>query len=152
MAFYFKPRLIEIYNLIIGKIRFCNATFYHRACTPERIYLGMTMINIIKTGLISISILAVSACATSTTPKNTETQVNAPKTETTIVSKPAIVAKVDNAIDGEKKICKRSVPTGSRFTKKICMTKNEWDAIRETARQSTQDFQRKGAGNTVPGS
>lgn len=35
-------------------------------------------------------------------------------------------AKPVNVIDGDKIVCKSFAQTGSRFTKKVCLTKAEW--------------------------
>jgi hypothetical protein len=59
----------------------------------------------------------------------------------------------DKPVDGtkpkpERKICKESMVTGSRFSKTICMTKSDWEQLaRESSRQN-DDFQ-KDAGTKV---
>ena len=39
---------------------------------------------------------------------------------------PALPAKPVNMIDGDKVVCKSLAQTGTRFAKKVCLTKAEW--------------------------
>ncbi len=39
---------------------------------------------------------------------------------------PAQTAKPVNMIDGDKVVCKSLAQTGTRFAKKVCLTKAEW--------------------------
>jgi hypothetical protein len=56
--------------------------------------------------------------------------------------RPAVVTaapKEDPVADADKVTCRKEAITGSRFTKRICMTKAQWD---EQERQ-TEDFERR---------
>ena len=39
---------------------------------------------------------------------------------------PATMAKPVNVVDGDKVVCKSIAQTGTRFPKKVCLTKSEW--------------------------
>jgi hypothetical protein len=41
--------------------------------------------------------------------------------------------------DKKKKICKRIKSMGSRFSEKVCMTKDQWEAQREGAQDAARD-------------
>lgn len=43
--------------------------------------------------------------------------------------------------DADKVICKKAAKTGSRFSEKVCKTKQEWDAIAQQARNDLQKGQ-----------
>lgn len=47
--------------------------------------------------------------------------------------------KEEQKADDNKKICKRIQSMGSRFSKKVCMTKAQWDAQREGAQDAARD-------------
>ena len=49
------------------------------------------------------------------------------------------------AADSEKMICKHQALTGTRFAKKICYTKADWDAKAEADRRALAEM----TGNTV---
>lgn len=48
-------------------------------------------------------------------------------------------ADKDDAKADKKKICKRVQSMGSRFSKKVCMTKAQWDAQREGAQDAARE-------------
>lgn len=39
----------------------------------------------------------------------------------------------------EAKVCKRVVPTGSRIARRYCLTKSQWDAMREEGQKAARD-------------
>ena len=47
-----------------------------------------------------------------------------PTAATTVA--PAAAAKPVNVVDGDKVVCKSIAQTGTRFPKKVCLTKSEW--------------------------
>ena len=49
-----------------------------------------------------------------------------PTPATAPTTPPAVPAKPVNVIDGDKVVCKSLVQTGTRFPKKVCLTKAEW--------------------------
>ncbi|MBT8431156.1 MAG: hypothetical protein HKP43_06365 [Altererythrobacter sp.] len=76
---------------------------------------------------------------------DTETQVEttaAENTETEVASQP----EAEPATDENKIICRRTQVIGSRFTKRICGTQDEWDELARKGQISTAEFQAKGAG------
>jgi NAD dependent epimerase/dehydratase family enzyme len=42
--------------------------------------------------------------------------------------------------DKDKEICKREQVTGSNFTKRICMTQEEWEMVRQRTEQAMEDI------------
>jgi len=48
--------------------------------------------------------------------------------------------------DDDKVVCRRTAVIGSRFTKRLCATKKEWDALEARGRETTQNWQRRGKG------
>jgi hypothetical protein len=65
------------------------------------------------------------------------TPANAPPTPVA----PAVVSapKADDSSDLDKVICKKEEITGSRFTKRVCMTRSAWD----DQQRRTEDFERR---------
>lgn len=45
------------------------------------------------------------------------------------------------AEDDSKMICRRTAVTGSKFKKRICATKYEWEKLRERSQDTTREFQ-----------
>lgn len=39
----------------------------------------------------------------------------------------------------EARICKRVVPTGSRIARRYCLTKSQWDSMREEGQRAARD-------------
>lgn len=58
-----------------------------------------------------------------------------PDAEAETAPQPAATAAVK-----EKRICRREDITGSRFTKKVCMTQSEWDHVRNATREAMRDM------------
>ncbi|WP_405238802.1 hypothetical protein [Lentisalinibacter orientalis] len=67
---------------------------------------------------------------------------------------PAVVAQTDSAAAGETRaaggaadepqlICKEIVKTGTRFSEKVCATKEAWDGAAEHGRRATEEIQRR---------
>lgn len=50
----------------------------------------------------------------------------------------------------ERKICKTVVPIGTRFGKKYCKTKEEWDDMRRQSQDDLSDVQRRGSEYRTP--
>lgn len=46
--------------------------------------------------------------------------------------------------DGDRVICKRTIITGSRFKKRVCMTWREWQAISDQSTGLAENIQRRG--------
>ncbi|MEL7218508.1 MAG: hypothetical protein AAGK01_08770 [Pseudomonadota bacterium] len=52
-----------------------------------------------------------------------------------------------SAGDDEKIICRRTAITGSKFKKRICGTKKQWEDMANRGSDTTREFQRRGKGN-----
>lgn len=52
------------------------------------------------------------------------------------------------AASDDKVVCKHVASTGSRFGRKVCATKREWEQMRKDSQESVGDIQRR---NTGPG-
>lgn len=50
---------------------------------------------------------------------------------TNTASSAAVANQVAPAQSAEKKICKRLDRTGSRMTEKVCLTKEDWEKVRQ---------------------
>lgn len=48
--------------------------------------------------------------------------------------------------DDDKVICRRTAIVGSRFKKRLCGTKKEWEEMRSRSRDATAGMQRSGRG------
>ena len=111
-----------------------------------------------KTAIISAAILAafgVSACATApaSAPQAEAAPATTAKTEMPATDATMTDAKVaETSSDPNREVCRREAVTGSRFKKKICRTAAEWEALREAAKETTGEFQRRsGQSGTKPG-
>ncbi len=75
--------------------------------------------------------------------------VDEPKTEQ------VAIAKEDKMADDEDKIiCRRTAVIGSKFKKKICGTKKQWETLSNRGSETTRSLQRRGKGlepGDVPG-
>jgi len=51
------------------------------------------------------------------------------------------VSKQDRTVarEDEAKVCKRVVPTGSRIARRYCLTRSEWDAMRDAGQKAARD-------------
>lgn len=53
-----------------------------------------------------------------------------------VLSTPAMAAKEEKkAADPKDVVCKRDIPTGTRFATRICHTREEWAEIEEVAKR-----------------
>ncbi len=52
--------------------------------------------------------------------------------------------------DADRLICRRTRVIGSRFSKRLCATKEEWENLNRRGRDTTREFQQRGAGNEPP--
>ena len=72
-----------------------------------------------------------------------------PKTEQAATEQSAKVAD-----DDDKIICRRTAIIGSKFKKKICGTKKQWETLANRGADTTRELQRRGKGlepGDVPG-
>ena len=59
----------------------------------------------------------------------------------------AAEAQQEELNEDDKVICRRTSVIGSKFKKRICGTKKEWETLRARAEADTRAFQRRGKGN-----
>ncbi len=59
-----------------------------------------------------------------------------------------VAAKVEEEIDYDRVICKRTIVTGSRFSKKICKTWRQWKALEDASQEGLDRSQRLGTVGT----
>lgn len=108
------------------------------------------MNGLIKVGFCAIIGLTISACAS--TPTASDAKVTEAKTalkEQTSDVTERKTAKITTS-DGSEKVCKRTQQTGTRFTKKVCMTQDEWDNIAASSKQTASEVQRRSAQQSNP--
>lgn len=82
----------------------------------------------------------------SATPEN-----DAPKAEETEQvgpekSEAEAKAKAAKKADEDKIICRRTAVVGSKFKKRICGTKKQWEEMAQRGRDNTLEFQQRGNG------
>jgi hypothetical protein len=105
--------------------------------------------------------LFLSACAA----QNTHTATNAvampaASGDTAVASKNVVITKNNTKTTANKStsktfsdsdmVCKRKILTGSRFAKRVCMTRAEWRAIQELGQKTAGDFQSRGGRTNQP--
>lgn len=55
--------------------------------------------------------------------------------------------KAEEAVnDDDKIICRRTAVVGSKFKKKMCGTKKQWETLSNRGTDTTREFQRRGKG------
>jgi len=102
--------------------------------------------------LIQTSILAVIAlsmqAAPETEPAQQAAQEEAATAETTAdeAAPGPEQGKEAKENDENEIICRREAVVGSKFKKKICGTRKQWEDLANRARQDAQDMQRRGKG------
>jgi len=66
-------------------------------------------------------------------------------------SRPAAASKPEaGKFADDDIICKRKVVTGSRFAKRVCLSRAEWKGLQELAKKTTDDFQSRGGRTNQP--
>ncbi|MBD2840726.1 hypothetical protein [Erythrobacter rubeus] len=61
-------------------------------------------------------------------------------------------AVAEAATDEDKVICRRTRITGSRFNKKLCGTKAQWEAMSRRGKNATEELRNRGRSIAQPGS
>lgn len=92
----------------------------------------------IRTVSLGASLLLLTACATTedTTPLAAQPAV-AP------VAVAEAPAEASDELDPDAEVCRRLPQTGTRFHRRVCMTRAEWEAQATEARDVTTDMQRE---------
>lgn len=100
---------------------------------------------LINAGLTAILFVAPQATSDA---KDAPVDSGEPAVQIEAADKEPETAKTDvaEASDDKKVICKRTVITGSKFTKRICGTKDEWAAMTRRGRDAAAEVQRRGKG------
>ncbi|GAA6153933.1 hypothetical protein [Pseudoteredinibacter isoporae] len=57
--------------------------------------------------------------------------------------------KKDTAKDDDRRVCKKYRPTGTRITKKTCMSKRQWDELKRRAQDAARTGQRLGGHQNI---
>ena len=85
----------------------------------------------------SLAFAAILAASTAST--------EAPPPVATPAAPPPVAAPVKAGAKEEKLVCKYEAETGSRFSKKVCMTPSQARARRDEARKAVSDIQANSA-------
>ncbi|MHA7873383.1 MAG: hypothetical protein ACX939_13625 [Hyphococcus sp.] len=89
---------------------------------------------------VAVGVLLLSACATNYAETAANNEVEADEASSENVERRASI-NFNNAAEGEDRIiCKRTIQTGTRFSKKECRSWREWREMME----ATQDIMREG--------
>ncbi len=91
-----------------------------------------------------LAILLVSSQAQPAT-EAAEPEVTQAASEATVEANEATQEDVA-ANDDDKIICRRTSIVGSKFKKKICGTKKQWETLANRSAANTRDMQRRGKG------
>ena len=121
--------------------------------------------NIFQLAGIAGAIALVAACSTqNSAPATNAAALPAASGETVVSSKNIVptgpstaAAKPDAAkkpgtakFSGSDVVCKRKVITGSRFAKRVCLTRGEWKSIQDLGQKTADDFQKRGLRTNQP--
>ena len=107
--------------------------------------------------LVGSVLIFTSACVTAPAPQSVDESnaATVAKTEEVSVVKDgsadpegSVVATNDAEVDGSRVICKRTIVTGSRFSKNTCKTWDEWQALQRDSRDGLNRTQRLGTVGT----
>lgn len=93
-------------------------------------------------------ILAASVAACASTPEATQTADAAVTVQPPANDAQATKVALD---DPDREICKRMQVIGSKFNKKVCKTKAQWDHEEQVSRDITQGFRGRGRAGAQPG-
>ena len=92
------------------------------------------------------AMMTAGACTTAATTQKTA-EFKAVEENSTKVPLGAVEVEDE---DGDRKVCKRTIKTGSRFPVVTCMTVAEWRALQEQSRDFADDFSRRNTQVDVP--
>ena len=94
----------------------------------------------------------LGACATNynETASNTDVDVDEQASQPNIERRASVNFK-DAAKDEDRIICKRTVPTGTRFAKRECRSWREWREMMEVTQDILREGQLKNLQTDVPG-
>lgn len=95
--------------------------------------------------MIHIHLLAILALGLQAGPE-TAAEKPADAAATAASDSESAAAKEAKVEDDNKVICRREAVVGSRFKKKVCATKAQWEEMYARNRETAQDMQRRGKG------
>jgi len=105
----------------------------------------------VRFAIVGVFVLAVGACAanndsyrSSVEPTSTPAEVNAAQSDSSISQ--VQIAKADP----NRMVCKKKTLTGSRFSKKVCMTSTQWEKMSDDAKKTTGNLQKRGGRTNQP--
>lgn len=108
------------------------------------------MNTLFKIGCATVICIGMSACATAPKPSDaTYTEAKAALVDQTSDVTEWKTATVTTS-SGAEKVCKRTQQSGTRFTKKVCMTQAEWDQIAEESKRTASEVQRRSGQQSNP--
>jgi len=93
-----------------------------------------------------IALSPILAALLLSTQGTTETQNAAQDAAEPVAQTVAAAADPEEAGEDEKMICRRTAVIGSKFKKRICATKKEWETLREQNVENAREMQRRGKG------
>ncbi|MEM9601156.1 MAG: hypothetical protein AAF926_09040 [Pseudomonadota bacterium] len=95
--------------------------------------------NSFKLAIAGLGLIVLSACATTGSSDSETTQV-------AMAEAPA-VGQVEEGLDPNEEVCKRVKQTTTRFTKKMCFTRQQWADMAAEARRGTANTQQRAFDN-----
>jgi hypothetical protein len=102
---------------------------------------------LISTALTASLLMSVQAAPPPTEPEPPAAPEATEEVVEAVVADPAAPAVQQAAVDDDDKvICRRTAITGSRFKKRLCGTRKEWEEMRNRSKDATQGMQRSGRG------
>ncbi|MDJ0642129.1 MAG: hypothetical protein QNJ15_04875 [Erythrobacter sp.] len=102
----------------------------------------------------TIGLLAAFLAAAQAQPVNENAASEATAVDADRVEQVAREETAKVADDDDKIICRRTAIIGSKFKKKICGTKKQWETLANRGADTTRELQRRGKGlepGDVPG-
>lgn len=106
--------------------------------------------------MVLTSVIAILALAVQAEPipeSDVDVPVEQAGTQETAspVEEPTLASGADKeASPDEKVICKRTAVTGSKFKKKVCGTKKQWEMMANSSSRAARDIQRRNRSTGSP--
>ena len=105
------------------------------------LFVGVTSATFLMVGAHAFAAQEEEAPASDET-KTSEAEATAEETQAS-EQQTASAAAAEEEEKKPKKICKKTRITGSSFTKKVCATKEEWEASAQASKESLDRLDRK---------
>lgn len=120
----------------------CRKVFFSGDLYPRlegKHNMALTLTKTLQLGLIGLSFTALAACATA---PSTSAEMTTTKLAMAEVPAEGVVAE---GADPNEEVCKRIKQTTTRFTKKVCYSRQQWADMAAAARRSTANAQQQGS-------